>query len=250
MENTTNDYHISFFKPTTPQAVANRNMVVWLVLIWFIAIFGFQILLRVIEKPTPEPAYTEFNKVWENVKMGSTNENELQKFGQATLSVLGKVNITAEERIILDKALSWSLYNLTPDMDKTALSKQIVEFEQIEARIENISDPDYIAKKKTLTNNLSPVLGLPLSDIRSKIMPLELVSEDFGNISESTKLAIPGIMEKYLIHNQSILTDTKFLGFPFHYFYTAIFLLVLFVGLCLLYCRRTDRLNAEFNIVD
>ena len=57
MDHSSKNYHISFFKPTTPQAIANRNMVIWLVLIWFIAIFGFQILLRVLERPTPEPSY-------------------------------------------------------------------------------------------------------------------------------------------------------------------------------------------------
>lgn len=46
MDDSSNDYRISFFKPTTPQARTNRNMVVWLVLIWFIAIFGFQTMLR------------------------------------------------------------------------------------------------------------------------------------------------------------------------------------------------------------
>jgi hypothetical protein len=60
MDNSSDDYHISFFKPTTPQAVANRNMVVWLVVIWFFAIFGFQILLKVVEKPTPEQSYLTF----------------------------------------------------------------------------------------------------------------------------------------------------------------------------------------------
>jgi putative solute:sodium symporter small subunit len=55
-------------------------------------------------------------------------------------------------------------------------------------------------------------------------------------------------MEKHLTHNRSVLTDTKFLGFPFHYFYTAVFLLVLFVGLCLVYCRLMDDLSAKYGM--
>ena len=60
MESQKNDYHISFFKPTTDIARLNRNIVVFLVCIWTVAIFGFQIALKVFEKPTPEPAYLAF----------------------------------------------------------------------------------------------------------------------------------------------------------------------------------------------
>ena len=55
------DYRISFFKPTTPFSKTNRNLVITLVLIWAIAVFGFQILLRVMEKPTPEKTLITFD---------------------------------------------------------------------------------------------------------------------------------------------------------------------------------------------
>ena len=71
MDDSSQDYHISFFKPTTPQATANRNLVIWLVLIWFVAIFGFHILLRIVEEPTPEPAYLTFQNAWETMENGS-----------------------------------------------------------------------------------------------------------------------------------------------------------------------------------
>jgi hypothetical protein len=89
-DNSSNGYHISFFKPTTPQAKANRNMVVWLVSIWFIAIFGFQILLKLIEKPTPEPAYLSYQESWKNISNGNSSEIDFSEFAQAILMVLGK----------------------------------------------------------------------------------------------------------------------------------------------------------------
>ncbi len=250
MDNSNDEYHISFFKPTTPQAVANRNMVVWFVLIWFVAIFGFQILLRILEKPTPEPSFISFEKVWESVKSGSAGETELQEFGRATLSVLGKIMITPEERTTLDNALSWTVSQLTIDPLRAELAEKIRDFESIKASITDISDPGYIAKKVDLSSELSPKLGLSQNDVRSKILPLEL-SADLGvSLTEETKNTLPAIMKKYLVHNQSVLTDFKFLGFPFHYFYTAIFLLILFVGICWLYCVKTDSLNKRLNIVD
>ena len=250
MDESNNDYHISFFKPTTPQAVANRNMVVWFVLIWFFAIFGFQILLKILEKPTPEASYVTFEKVWININSGITAEEDLQGLAQTTLSVLGKVMIAPTEREALDNALTWALFQLTDEALRTKQATKIRAFEEQKASIEDISDPDYIASKVELSSELSPILGISQLDVRSKILPLELSVKLGESLSDKTKSSLPGIMKKYLVHNQSVLTDFRFLGFPFHYFYTAIFLLILFVGLCWLYCVRIDSLNKRLNIVD
>ena len=74
MESEKNDYHISFFKPTTDSARRNRNMVVQFVLIWAVAIFGFQILLKLIEKPVPEQAFVSYESVWTDIKEGDTDK--------------------------------------------------------------------------------------------------------------------------------------------------------------------------------
>jgi putative solute:sodium symporter small subunit len=250
MDNSSNGYHISFFKPTTPQALANRNMVLWLISVWFIAIFGFQFLLWVIEKPTPQPAYLTFQNVWEHVEKENPNSVELQGLGQSTLSVLGKIAIAEDEKIVLDNALSWSVYQLTADSMRQDLVLKVQAFEKLKADIESISDLEYIAAKETLITEMSGLLNLSVMDVRAKITPLELSSKAMVTMTEGTRIALPSIMEKYLVHNQSFLTDWKFLGFPFHYFYTAVFLLILFIGLCLLYCVKTDQLNAKLNIVD
>ncbi|MFO8233824.1 MAG: DUF4212 domain-containing protein [Bacteroidales bacterium] len=250
MDKTTNDYHISFFKPTTPQAKYNRNMVIWLVLIWVVAIFGFHFLLKIIEKPTPEADYIAFQNVWPQVEQGDATDKELIAFGQSTLSVLGKIMLSNEDKPVLNNALSYSVYQLTPDSLKEKVVAMIREFEKKRNSIENISNPDYVAAKKNLSNELSSVLHLSSSDIRSKILPLELQSEGIDNLTEESRTNLPKVMKKYLVHNQSFLTDFKFLGFPFHYFYTAVFLLILFVGLCWLYCVLTDRVNAKLDITD
>lgn len=245
-----NGYHISFFRPTTPRAKVNRNIVIWLASIWAVAIFGFQILLRVLEKPTPEPAYTSFQQVWGSVENGTANTLELQDFGRATLSVLGKIAISNQEKAVLDNALSWSVYTLTPDSMKVSLINTIIAFEKIRNETSNILNPNYIAARNRLGNELSPVLALASNDVRTKILPLELSVTSIEGLSTETKATLPSIMEKYLIHNQSFLTDVKFLGFPFHYFYTSIFLLILFVGLCWVYCVLVDRLDKKLKTVE
>jgi len=250
MEKPSNDYNISFFKPTTDRAKFNRDLVVWLASIWFVAIFGFHILLRVIEKPTPEPAYTAFISAWDKITAGAAGSDDLAALGSSTLSVLGKIAIAEEEKSLLSQAMSWSLYTLTPEVDRAQLIDDIKSFETIKAQIEVITDPEYVAQKRSLMNRYASNLGLSNSDVRSRLMPIELTSENIQQLDEQAKQELPVIMEKYLVHNQSFLTDFKFLGFPFHYFYSAVFLLILFVGLCWLYCIRTDRRNAILNIND
>ena len=170
MDKTPNEYHISFFKPTTPQAKANRNMVLWLVLIWFFAIFGFQFLLWIIEKPTPEPAYATFQEVWPNVESNSASTGELRRFGQVTLSVLGKLALSQDDRASLDNALTWTIYELTPATDRSALLTKIREFEKMKAEITALSDVDYVKLKTELAQQLSPLLQISKSDVRSKIL--------------------------------------------------------------------------------
>ena len=58
--------------------------------------------------------YLGFQNVWENVDRGTASPLEIQEFGHATLSVLGKFAITDDEKTTLDNALSWSLYQLFP----------------------------------------------------------------------------------------------------------------------------------------
>lgn len=247
MEKQSNSYHISFFKPTTPQARSNRNMVLWLVSIWFLAIFGFQIVLRIIEKPVAESSYISFQNAWDNIQNNSENKSDLQELSTSVLSVLGKIDIPLESRSYLDKTLSWAIYHLHPDSQKSLFIDQVILFENQKDTITKLSDPLYLATKQTLSEELGKLVGLSPLDVRTKILPLELISFNIKNLDVNTIEQLPVIMEKYLIHNQSFLTDIKILGFPFHYFYTAIFLLILFVGLCLIYCIRTDTMNHKMN---
>lgn len=251
MDNNANDYHFSFFKPSTPQARTNRNMVIQFLVIWAVAIFGFQILLRVMEEPTPEPAHTAYSQVWENVQTGEASPQEMQIFAQSTLSVICKIMIAEDAKPVLRNCFSYAISQLTPDSLRAELSAKIATFEVLVADDStDVSDANYMAQKASLSANLGPVLGLIDLDVRSKILPLEVKSAQMAQLSPETIEALPSIMDKYLIHNRSVLTDTKFLGFPFHYFYNAIFLLVLFVGICWLYCFRIDQINAKYNIED
>ncbi len=244
MEKNQNDYHVSFFKPVTNRARKNRSMVLWLIVVWAIAVFGFQILLRVIEKPTPEPAYVTYSEVWESVNTGNASGEELKAFSNSVLTVLGKLYIKPEYKVALTNAFSWSILQVAGD-DKERLNELVLNFEKLKEESDNILDPDYINARNLLADNISAILNIKENDPRLTVAPFSVNKELTGDFTEENKVLVAEAMPFYLIHNRSVLTDTVFLGFPFHYFFTAVFLLVLFIGLCLVYCIQTDKIERK-----
>ena len=234
------DYHISFFNPTTKLAQFNKKLILTLFSVWAISIFGFQILLKVVEKPTPEKAYTNFEEVWGNVKQHKASVAEKQIFVQSALSVLGKVTLAAEDRVFLDDAINQTIKKLIPNKDAKAFNQKVKNFKAV-----SFGDDNYLQLKADLGSTVATYIGVTPYSLAAKLVPLEL-KEAQGKATDNQQ--IERIMSKYLIHNQSFLTDFTVLGFPFHYFYTTVFLLILFVGLCLYYCIATDRKMLELGI--
>lgn len=222
-------YEVNFFKPLTDHAKANKKLISTLAIIWAVAVFGFHFLLILITTPTPEQTLNDFNSVWPQVvKDNSATVEMKQVFAKSMLMVLGKnIAVKDDHKAVLKESLSWSVYSMQPDS-----IKPLYKLEPISAA----------------TN-----IGLS-SDGFDKIMrdllPSSLIKVESSSLSDESKTALPEIMELYLVHNQSFLTDFKFLGFPFHYWYTAQFLLILFVVLCLFYAVSIDKLNEKYQFVE
>lgn len=216
-----------------------------LVSIWAVGIFGFQILLKVTGSPTPEPAYVEFNQVWEKVQKGEAETSDIKTFSKSILQVLAKVYIKPEFKPALESAFSWSVFQLIDD-ESEFLIDEVRKFELAGVNGVSILDKDYIASKSLLESRVAGLLDLESSDARRIAIPFSLKSDAFDTLHVKNNAIIAKAMNLYLVHNRSVLTDTKFLGFPFHYFYTAVFLLCLFIGLCWIYCIITDKIEKEF----
>jgi len=247
------DYRISFFKPTTEFSKINRNLVIVLILIWGISVFGFQILLRIMEKPTPEKTLVTFERVWENVKAGNASTEEKVEFADCVLSVLGKSTLAAkpDKKAALNNALSWVVYDLMAnDSLRSNFIGEISSFEKRRSELSDLKDPEYVSAKAEIINKVAPILNLEDYSLKAKLIPLELRSAGMESFSQENKDKLHGIMSLYLTHNQSVLTDTVFLGFPFHYFYTAVFLLILFVVLCWIYSFMIDRVHTRMGNFD
>lgn len=243
------DYRISFFKPTTEHARKNRNLTVLLVSIWVVAIFGFQITLKIIEKPVPEEALKTFRAAWEKVEKGNAEQPDLQNLGQTMLQVMGKSTVNKQEYAALEDGVGWTLSKLLPDSAIHALEEKAQKVNSLQEDISSLKNKEYLTAKYEVIEMAAPSLNIQKNTLLAHLLSIGL-DNDLQVISDESKAQIPKIMNLYMVHNRSVLTDTVILGFPFHYFYTAVFLLILFVGLCWLYCYKTDKVHAKLNVVE
>ena len=254
VESTEQDYSFNLFKPVSRYGKANRDLIISLVLVWFVAIFGFQLLLLVLQKPTPEKAFVKFEAVFENVKAGIGTVEENQDFINSMVSVAGKSSVTPENRLLIRKGVSWGVYSMLPDSAGMVLSGFVNELQATREKLEKASDTEYIQLQAELKSTrasinalANEVTGADPTNLKESILPYSLnAGREELTPEEWTSLA--GVMKLYLVHNQSVLTDTRFLGFPFHYFYTSEFLLFLFVGISLFYSIRISQLQKKYGI--
>jgi len=254
LETSNNDYNFSLFKPVSQYGRKNKNLIITLLIIWFVAIFGFQLLLLLVQNPTPEKSLITFESVWESVKSGKATDQGKMDFVNSLVTVAGKSSIKPVNRIVLDNALTWSVFSMVSDSEKVILSQLIVELGTIKVKLPKATDAEYsqmqsdLLRIKTTINSIAnEKTGIDPTNNKAAILPYNLNAEN-KELSASDMEALPKIMKLYLTHNQSFLTNTKILGFPFHYFYTAEFLLILFVGMCLFYSIRVTRLHKKFSI--
>ncbi|MDP8245173.1 MAG: DUF4212 domain-containing protein [Candidatus Hinthialibacter antarcticus] len=228
------EHDVNFFFPKTDHSRANMRMVVIMVVVWAVAVFGFQFLLIAMNQPTPEPSYTAFETVWPNIENASASQSEKQDFAKAALSALGKnIALKPDHKEVLQDSVS-----------KIVLS--LIAADQKAGYLANLANPDTKPQAVALAVQAIGLESTGFDSLRADFLAFALAPTEEGAVSSQ----VPEIMELYLIHNQSALTDFRFLGFPFHYWYTAQFLLILFVVLCLIFATITDRLNTKYNFED
>ncbi|MCP4050238.1 MAG: DUF4212 domain-containing protein [bacterium] len=212
------NYNTNLFKPKTQYARINTRIIIISLLIWAVAVFGFQIALRVMERPVPEKSYVTFSKFWTKIHKGTVTNQDKAELAKVYLTVMGKYEKLRSNNI-LQKAFTFTLLTIDPG--------KVNSLSATEARY---------------------MLGLSEKSLLAKVIPYALVPAKDSVLSRNEAKQIPVLMKKYLIHNRSVLTDTKFLGFPFHYFYTSVFLLILFVVMCWSYCFIIQKVNTKLGI--
>lgn len=243
---------VNFFRPAPGHAMANMKLISSLVIIWAIAVFGFQFALVILNKPTPEANYHIFEEVWPGIADGSSATPAAKKqFARVVLSVLGK-NVALKKSATVD--------HVTPLREAlTCTTAQLLTPETKATFLDSLKNPTDNTGRDTAVALAVQALELKNSGFEKlmiDLLPMSLVSIESSQLSKATKAAIagsddsPGIMKTYLLHNQSILTDFRFIGFPFHYWYTAQGLLILFVLMCFVYAVFIERIHKRYGFAE
>lgn len=248
-EKTQSDYHFNLFQPLTDYGRRIRNLILIMLAVWAVGVFGFQVLLRVLEKPVAEPALNDFQYSLASIQDGNESMDVKLTFLHSLLMVEGKNVVKPADKEVLKSWISLTFRNLSNDSIMNLILAKQEDLKLLKAELQNSSSINYqqirdqiIIVENDLCSETSRITGYSPKSLETTILVGSL-----QNLPPMAEIASPeiehlsNIMNLYLIHNRSVLTDTPFLGFPFHYFYTAVFLLILFVGLCLLYNLRLDR---------
>ena len=294
----TTQHEVNFFKPRPGYQTANMKLISLLVVIWAVAVFGFQFLLIAVQKETKEVNLQRYEDVvWvdENSSVEKLSDVQLRHLARATLDVLGK-NFTVKEahKVVLEKAFSVVVANLVPADRKEEFDSLVARSAEPWKAADNASkkveelkeDKEASAEAKKKAADDAAQLTAAAAKLDADLFPLaiefiglgdenwksqydqydtperkdanwdglraDLVRHSFRSSYAGTafdkdfKKDLDEIMELYLTHNQSFLTDSNFMGFPFHYWYTAQFLLILFVLLCLLYAVLIDKVMIKY----
>ncbi len=224
-------YDVNFFKPSTPFLKENIRAIVIGLTIWAVMTYGFQILLKIMETPTPEATYVAFQQVAPKLADGSASAEEKVASANTYLALLGKSGALLKNDT-LKIAFTSTVYNILPDSEKENL---------IAVAAQAASDP------KVKVDFINTALGIADNKAMMAVVPYGLTAVTPDKMA-MTDPALKPVMDKFFIHNQSVLTDTIIFGFPFHYLYTALILLTSFVIICLVYCQVVDRLMKKYEM--
>jgi len=236
------NYNFNLFSPRNLHGRKNRNVILTTLIIWVTAVFGFQILLKIIEKPTAEKPLAVFESVWPEAIAGNLNTVNYKGLLNSVILVKGKNTVKPEHQKTLNAAISRITFSIMPDSLKSSVLVVVTEISSLKQQLAATKDQKFLDlkstildKEKTINEITSPYTGFQKGSLEEKILTASLSADFPGSLSDVSLGGLPQIMTLYLTHNQSVLTDTKVLGFPFHYFYTAVFLLILFICLCIVY---------------
>lgn len=238
----TDKYNFSIFRPRNKHGRKNRNVILTMLTIWAVAVFGFQTLLRISEKPTAEPALNVFESSWSALREGNEKEADATGLLKSIVQVTGKTTVTPGDLKTLKSAITALTYKLVPDSTRNELSRMAAEANVLRAQLASLKGADYLAQSvrikgiyDTMSGMVEEFTGLKKESLESALLVHGITSDYSAGLDDPSLIRLPEIMKLYLTHNQSIFTDAKFLGFPFHYFYTGVLLLILFIFLCITY---------------
>ena len=235
-------YNFSIFKPRNLHGRKNRNVIFTMLLIWAVTVFGFQFLLRGIQKPVPEKTLIMFESVWPKVLADDLSTDDYRTLLNSFVLVKGKNMVKPKDQELLSDAISCAVFSSMPDTIRSILLAEVAGIKSLKSQLATASGNDYLELSDLIREKYRSVIlmseqhtGFREGSLEAPFLAASLNDTYPPLLNDASFAVLPDMMKFYLTHYQSVLTDTTFLGFPFHYFYTAVFLLVLFIALCIAY---------------
>ena len=121
-----------------------------MLLVWAVAVFGFQILLRIIEKPTPEKALADFNSVWPDATVRDLKTVNYQTLLNSLILVKGKNMVNTDDQMILNKAISTITFSVAPDSLKSKMLSEISEIKELKSKIALSDGQEFLDIKSSI----------------------------------------------------------------------------------------------------
>ena len=149
MESSDN-YNFSLFKPRNLHGRKNRNVILTMLLIWAVAVFGFQILLRLIEKPTPEKSLAGFESVWPQAFANDLRSVDYKTLLNSLVLVKGKTTVSPADKKILNEAISSIIFNVIPDSIRSGIMECISNIHVAKSEISEAKDQDFLDLKESI----------------------------------------------------------------------------------------------------
>ena len=120
-------YNFSLFNPRNLHGKKNRNVILTMLLIWVVAVFGFQFLLWGIQKPTPEKALFQFESTWPDLSNGDLTASDHKAFLNALVLVKGKNTVNPDDQVVISNAISCVTFKSVPGSIKVLIFSVIAE---------------------------------------------------------------------------------------------------------------------------
>jgi len=198
---TPDSYNFSLFSPRNLHGKKNRNVILTMLLIWAVAVFGFQLLLRAMEKPTPEKALTLFESVWPAAKSGDLTPADSKSLLGALVLVKGKNTVKPEDQQVIANAISSVTFKNVPDSIHTLLTDGIAEMESLKAKLVTAEDQEYLDVKAAIAEQKMDMIALSASysgfgqgSLESAIFISSLNNTYPASFDDITYTRLPAIM--------------------------------------------------------
>jgi hypothetical protein len=163
----TSDYHFNLFQPFTEHGRKIRNLILTMLAVWAVCVFGFQVLLKVVEKPTPEVSLNRFDAAYASLEQGRSDQSTVREFLHSQILAAGKNVIKPADREVLVSGINLAFRMLIPDSVREPMLAKLPEMITMKEKLTKAKDQEYLDLKTGISRIQSDLMTLtaPYTDL-------------------------------------------------------------------------------------